>query len=256
MSEKPLLVVRPSRDQDAFLNLLDRAAVPYRHIPIMEIQPVAKEGGEYPMVADLIDRLDQFDQGIFISANAAEMGLPMIAEHWPKLPESIEFFAVGPQTAQLFTEYGYPVCCPTLIPNTEGLLEELPQLQHLEGQSVIIFRGGQGRQTLGDELIKRGASVVYCELYQRLIQMEKLTEAQASIATAGCLVVHSGELLQALDIPSDKHIPLVVPSARIAQLAQQLGYQQIQIAENALPVSMFDAVMKLRGGEENLGDAQ
>jgi len=245
MFDKPVLIVRPWRDQDAFLNLLNQAMVAYRHIPIMQIQPVIKGTRDYQLAVDYVDRLDQIDQAIFISANAAEVGLPIIAERWPQVPKNIDFFAVGQQTAQLFEEYNYAVCCPLLEPNTEGLLEELPQLQNLKGKSVIIFRGGRGRQALGEELIKRGATVEYCELYRRQLQPEKLAEAKLLVSDAGCLVVHSGELLKAMDIPSGRHIPLVVPSARIAQLAQQLGYQRIQVAENALPVSMFEAVMAL-----------
>jgi uroporphyrinogen-III synthase len=63
--------------------------------------------------------------------------------------------------------------------------------------------------------------------------------------------VHSGELLQAMDIPADKHIPLVVPSDRIAQNARELGYLKVQVAENALPQSMYKAVLHAVGIELN-----
>ena len=242
MSDKPVLVVRPLRYQDAFLNLLDQASIAYQHIPIMEIIPILEDSGEFQMATSFIDRLDQFDQAIFISASAAEIGLPMIAKRWPELPSNLEFFAVGQQTAEIFAEYQCRVCCPELQPNTEGLLSEFPQLENLKGKSVIIFRGGQGRQTLGEQLIQRGATVVYCELYRRIIEPVQLTKAQDMISNAACLVAHSGELLQAMDVPSDRHIPLVVPSVRIAQQAQQLGYLQVQVAQNALPTSMFEAV--------------
>ena len=188
--------------------------------------------------------MEQFDQVIFISANAAEIGLPLIAQFWSVLPKGIEFFAVGQQTADIFSEFNYPVSFPQQQPNTEGLLQELPQLQCLQDKSVLILRGGQGRQTLGEELVRRGASIEYCELYQRQIQLHKLAEAKEFMADAGCLVVHSGELLEAMDIPQNKHIPLMVPSDRIAQTAQEMGYQNVQVAENALPESMFNAVIK------------
>jgi len=247
MLDKPVLVVRPLRNQDAFLNLLDQASVAYRHIPIMEIQPVLEGSGEYQIAESLIDKLDQFDQAIFISANAAEIGLPMIAKRWSKRPSNLEFFAVGQQTAEIFAEYDCSVYCPQLQPNTEGLLCEFPQLKNLKGKSVLIFRGGQGRQTLGEELIQRGATVAYCELYRRIIQPAQLAEAQAMMPNVACLVAHSGELLQAMGIPCNKHVPLVVPSARIAQQAQQLGYRQVQVAPNALPISMFETVEGLLG---------
>jgi uroporphyrinogen-III synthase len=124
------------------------------------------------------------------------------------------------------------------------LLAELPQLQNLKGKKVLILRGGQGRQTLGEELAQRGATVEYCELYQRQIHSQNLLQAKNFMPSASCLVVHSGELLQAMDIPQDKHIPLVVPSDRIAQMAKSMGYLTVAVAENALPKSMYRAVKK------------
>ena len=242
MPDKPILVVRPLREDDAFLKLLEQASIPFRYIPIMKILPVVKNDRDYESIASAIDRLQQFDQVIFISANAAEIGLPIIAQRWPELPKKIDFLAVGQQTADIFSEYNYSVSFPEKKPNTEGLLEELPQLQDLKDKSVLILRGGKGRQTLGEELIRRGATVEYCELYQRQIKSDNLAQAKKFMSSVGCLVVHSGELLQAMDIPADKHIPLVVPSDRIAQLACTMGYLKIQIAENALPKSRAKAV--------------
>ena len=244
MTDKPLLVIRPLRDGDAFLTLLSNADIPYRHIPIMTIRSLADSQSE--QITNLINRLDQFAYAIFISANAAEIGLPLVAKHWPKLPETIEFLAVGQQTGQLFSDHGYAGRCPTRQPNTEWVLNELPQLQDLNGKSVIIFRGGEGRQTLGAQLANRGAKVEYCNLYQRLIAPLKVAEAQAFMGQASCLIAHSGELLQGLGPVCENHIPVIVPSARIAEQARQGGYTDIQIADNALPQSMFDAVQHIR----------
>lgn len=249
MGDKPVLIVRPLRDEDVFLKLLDQASINFRYIPIMNIQPVLEANKDYSSVVDCINRLAQFDQVIFISANAAEIGLPIIDRHWPVLPEGIEFFAVGQQTAGIFAELNYSVSYPQKQPNTEGLLEEMAQLQNLQGKSLLILRGGQGRQRLGDELVRRGATIEYCELYQRQIQPQNLAEAKEFMSSAGCLVVHSGELLQAMDIPKDKHIPLVVPSDRIALMAHKMGYQTVQVADNALPSSMYKAVLQSIGVE-------
>lgn len=242
MGDKPVLIIRPLRDEDVFLTLLDEASIPYKYIPIMQIQPLLAMDNEYVSIIRSIEGLDQFDQVIFISANAAEIGLPLIAERWPELPDGINFLAVGQQTAEIFSDFNYPVSFPQKQPNTEGLLKEIPQLQSLQGKSVLILRGGQGRQTLGEELIRRGATIEYCELYRRQIQAQDVVNAKKFMPHASCLVAHSAELLQAMGIPEDKHIPLVVPSDRIAQLASTMGYLKIQIAENALPKSMARAV--------------
>jgi uroporphyrinogen-III synthase len=210
----------------------------------MSIDPVSTGSDDFARAICYIDGLDQFDQVIFISANAAEIGLPMIAQRWSQIPQNTQFLAVGQQTADIFAAYNYNVSYPQRQPNTEGLLQELPQLQDLTAQSVLILRGGSGRQTLGDELVRRGAEVTYAELYQRNIDSKCLIEAQNYASQAGCVVVHSGELLQAMGPPMDNRIPLVVPSDRIAQQAQEMGYHSVKVAKNALPSSMYEAVLQ------------
>jgi len=104
---KPLLVIRPLREGDAFLALLSDANIPYRHIPIMHIHSVVNS--QKQTIAPMIDALDQFDVAIFISANAAEIALSLTAKRWPQLPQGIELLGVGQQTEGIFEEYGYPV---------------------------------------------------------------------------------------------------------------------------------------------------
>ena len=244
MIDKPLLVIRPLREGDEFLGLLSSADIPYQHTPIMKINSLVKS--QKQTIVSMINDLDQFNYAIFISANAAELALPLIAKRWTELPSIIEFLAVGQQTAGIFEDYGYPVYCPTEQPNTEGLLRELSQLQNLEGKCIVIFRGGEGRQTLGSQLTERGADVVYCNLYQRVIEPDQVSQAQTFLSQASCLVAHSGELLHGLGDHQFKHIPLVVPSARIAQQARQMGYKDIEIAQNALPESIYEAVLRIR----------
>lgn len=236
-----VLVVRPLRQQDAFLQLLERAHIDYQYRPIMRIQPIVEGEPEAELVKNLVLRFAEFDQAIFISANAAELAINWLDEYWPMLPSGIDYFAVGQQTAQILNHYGCQVLAPQQQ-NTEGLLQEMPQLQKLKNKSVIIFRGGGGRTTLGETLESRGASVSYCELYQRIIEPDKVLEAQALLPETGCIVAHSGELLQALGLSSCSSTALVVPSQRVAEMACDLNYQNIHIAENALPESMFKAV--------------
>ena len=230
-------MVRPLREQDAFLALLEQSEADVTYTPIMRIEPI----DETQSIENLILILDQFDKAIFISANAAELGLEWVDEYWPMLPVGLELFAVGQQTGQIFSQYGYPVFCPQNQQNTEGLLE-LEQLQKLDGKAVVIFRGGGGRQTLGETLEQRGAKVSYCELYNRVIESGSLERARQQAKTTGCLIAHSGELLQAMADPENLLVPLVVPSNRVAAMAQEMGYQSIVVADNALPESMYRAV--------------
>ena len=238
LANKRILVVRPLREQDAFLALLEQSGAAVIYTPIMHIEPVT----ETQPIENLILEFAQFDMAIFISANAAEIALQWLDQYWPMLPVDLGLFAVGQQTAQILRQYGCQVTFPQTQQNTEGLLE-LSQLNSLAGKSVVIFRGGGGRQTLGDTLQQRGANVTYCELYNRVIHPDNLLLAQRQAAGVDCLIAHSGELLRAMGEPADASMPVVVPSERIADMAQQLGYQAIVVADNALPESMHGAVL-------------
>ena len=238
-ANKSVLVVRPLREQDAFLQLLHRAGISYSYNPIMRIVPVTEPADEVEHIRELILQFAQFDHAIFISANAAEQGIQWLDQYWPMLPD-VQMFAVGQQTGEILRDYGCTVLCPEHQQNTEGLLEEMPQLQSLDNQSVIIFRGAGGRTTLADTLISRGAIVSYCDLYRRVIDPVSL--AQAQLEQYLCLVAHSGELLQAMGPARTVDARLVVPSERVAVMGRELGYSHISVADNALPDSMFRAV--------------
>ncbi len=237
-AQKSVLVVRPLREQDAFLQLLDGAGISYSYNPIMRIVPVTEPADQVERIRELILQFAQFDRAIFISANAAEQALHWLDQYWPMLPD-VQLFAVGQQTGEILRDYGCSVLCPEHQQNTEGLLQEMPQLQNLDNQSVIIFRGTGGRTTLADTLISRGAVVSYCDLYRRVIDPLSLAEAQSEQYL--CLVAHSGELLQAMGPETCGDVRLVVPSERVAEMGRELGYSHITVAENALPESMFRA---------------
>lgn len=244
MAAKPsfnqsVLVVRPLREQDAFLQLLHRAGISYSFNPIMSIVPVAEPADDVERIRELILQFAQFDHAIFISANAAEQAIHWLDQYWPMLPD-VQLFAVGQHTGEILRDYGCTVLCPEHQQNTEGLLHEMPQLQSLDNQSVIIFRGAGGRTTLADTLTSRGAIVSYCDLYRRVIDPVSL--AQAQLEQYLCLVAHSGELLQAMGPARTVDARLVVPSERVAAMGRELGYSHISVADNALPESMFRAV--------------
>ena len=241
-----VLVVRPLREQDAFLQLLTAANISFRYKPIMRIVPITEPLAAVERIRDLILQFAQFDKAIFISANAAELAIQWLDEYWPMLPE-VQLFAVGQQTGMMLNEYGAEVLSPQGQQNTEGLLKEMPQLQNLADKSVIIFRGVGGRATLADTLTSRGATVTYCDLYRRVIDPVSLAQAQAEAEDSRCLVAHSGELLQAMGPISNKATVLVVPSERVAEIAHDLGYKHLVVAESALPEPMFRAVQQALG---------
>jgi len=241
MSQR-ILVIRPSRQADQFIALLEQSGAQVSHTPVMSIEPIV----DGQSIKDLILEVDNFHKAICVSGNAAQLTLEWLDCYWPMMPEGIDFFAVGQQTAQILADGDISALSPSGRQNSEALLA-LPELQDLRDQRVIIFRGCGGREILGDTLIERGARVDYCELYKRVINPEQVLLARQQLPKNDCLVAHSGELLTALGDQSGEsgaETAVVVPSERVAEIARELGYNNIVSAENALPESMLAAVEK------------
>src|SRR5947199_2400339 len=107
--------------------------------------------------------LASYDIAVFVSANAVEYGVPD-PSRWPP---SLRVFAPGPGTAEALAAIGLTgVQIPVTTFDSEGLLA-LPELQHVDGKRVLIFRGQGGRELLGTTLIERGAHVEYVSCYRR-----------------------------------------------------------------------------------------
>jgi uroporphyrinogen-III synthase len=244
LMDKCVLVVRPLRRQDEFLLLLDEGSARVIHTPIMAIEPIL----ESQQVKQKILAFDQFDIAIFVSANAAEIGIKWLDQYWPMLPLGMEYFAIGGQTAQVVVDYTQNVNYPTDQITSEGLLTS-PKLKNLENKSVIIFRGGRGRETLKQGLISRGATVEYCDLYRRVVDQKQVDVTHQQLTEVDCLVVHSAELLEAIgpisEIRCDNNLPVVVPSNRVAETAKRLGYGTVIVADSAMPESMYAALQKV-----------
>jgi uroporphyrinogen-III synthase len=120
--------------------------------------------------------------------------------------------------------------------DSESLLE-LPEFQaaHLLGQRIVIFRGNGGRAFLGDTLRERGAEVSYVTCYHRSAPGDaaELMVLWQNGRLDG-LAISSSEGLRnlagLLDAGGREHLsrtPVFVPHQRIAEVAAELGLQQI-----------------------------
>jgi uroporphyrinogen-III synthase len=170
------------------------------------------------------DALASYDIAVFVSSNAVEYGVPD-ASRWPK---SLRAFAPGPGTAEALAAVGIAgVRIPLTTFDSEGMLA-LPELQHVEGARVIVFRGQGGRELLGATLRERGAHVDYVCCYRRAAPAsgaEGLLEALRE-GRAHAITLSSSEgidnLLAAVGIEGRallEKIPAFVPHPRIAEHA-------------------------------------
>lgn len=225
------MVTRP-RGQAAHLatRLTDLGAEPVL-FPVLEIREIEDIG---PLL-DVAIRLDRFDLAIFVSPNAIDKALPVILSRrtWPvNLPVA----TVGKLSEQALGRHGIArVISPTSRFDSEALLD-LPELQHVAGKRVVIFRGEGGRDFLGDTLRARSATVEYVACYRRLRPQTDphplLARWEAGHLDAVILTSSEGlrnffAMIGHLGQAWLRKTPLFVPHSRIAEQAQKLGLREV-----------------------------
>jgi len=217
---------------------LQEKGIPAWYIPTLDI--VAEE---------ILLPAEDFQQAIFISANAVKYSVEKSKALVDMLPDQL--IAVGQGTANCLYEAGFNnIVFPEQF-NSEGLLE-LPQLQDVRGQQILIIKGRGGRALLEKTLIKRGAICHYLDVYCRvtgLINTDQWNEF-LSAGKQNIITIASAEAMVALNYPQDRdswreRVILVVASERIKEKALQYGYQQIKVADTASNDAMMKAITQL-----------
>jgi len=134
----------------------------------------------------------------------------------------------------------------------------LPELAQVAGQRVLIVKGTGGRKTLRETLHQREARVDELACYRRVCpEMASGSLAELLFRKAvDVVMISSGEgLHNMLTLLSDKEstnfrdIGLVVPSPRVAKLAQQAGFNDVVTAANASDAAMLQALQQWRAGD-------
>ncbi|WP_117236436.1 uroporphyrinogen-III synthase [Vibrio maerlii] len=228
-----VLVTRPAPQGQALCQMLDLTDIPTLYQPLITILP----GAELDQLATMLTSADIV---IAVSQHAIEHSQNVLSAHnqaWPKKT----YLAIGQKTAHsLSTVAEQKVNYPETSDSEHFLL--LPELQHIDGKKVLILRGNGGRELIKQALEEHGAIVSYCETYQRAPQEIECQQLVASWQqnSVDTIVVTSGEQLQLLmeQLPSVEHSwitqqYLVVPSSRIAQLANQFGFNKVEISQSA-----------------------
>jgi uroporphyrinogen-III synthase len=234
-----ILVTRPQQRAGGLCESIAQAGGTALQFAAIEInEPADSQSREYAR-----DHIAEFTLAIFISPTAVEKTL----EYLSALPADIQISAIGSRTAKALITRGLDIA---IIPDghdSESLLEH-PQMQaeQVSGQKIIIFRGEDGRELLGDTLRSRGAEVFYADMYQRS-PPPSATQLDQYLEQADIITVSSNQGLQNLyDLATDKgrltsHY-LVVPGERGFMLAKALGFSNIFVAENATDEACMNAL--------------
>ncbi len=248
-----VLVTRPAHQAEGLCRLIEAAGGRAIRFPVLAI--ASPQDMTAPLAA--VMRLAQYDLAIFVSPNAVEHGLDLIAAHGG-LPAGLRLAVVGEGSARtLRTRLGRgPDLQPTERYDSEGLLA-LPELQQVAGWRVLIFRGDGGRELLGQALRARGATVDYAEVYRRErpnVDAQALAAQLVADAVDIVTVTSSEGLRNLLELAGAanaarlRQLPLVVVSVRTAELAKELGFvQPAIIAALASDAGLVEAVARWVG---------
>lgn len=224
----PTLQILPARDPDSVITTL------------LEVAPI--------------------NMAVFVSANAAEGAWQVLAaEGFKEYLAAASIAAMGRQTAIRLHAHGiHADLVPPAPHNTESLLA-MPALIQVQSTQVVIFRGESGRETLAEELRRRGARVNYAAVYDRcapqgdeadpgeLIQRWHHREVNVVTATSNETLQNLYDMLGEAGRQLLLATPLIVMSRRAVSLAQQLGFQHTPvIATDASELAMMQALRRWR----------
>ena len=215
LAGKRILVTRPRAQAEKLAQRIRAAGGEPLVFPTIEILDPAD-----PLPAQAaLQKLDSFDLAIFVSPNAVERGLAMLARPWPG---GLRAAAIGSGTRAALEERGFKdVIAPSGQADSEALLA-LPQLAGC--RSVVIFRGEGGRAFLGAALRERGATVEYAECYRRAVPQN----ASPPAGRVDAVTVNSTEALENLcAMLGDPTAPLFVPHPRVAEAASRMGLRAL-----------------------------
>ncbi|EPS1776199.1 TPA: uroporphyrinogen-III synthase [Klebsiella aerogenes] len=234
-----ILVTRPLPQGEELVSRLRALGRVAWSFPLIEFTP----GRELAALPRQLAALGADDLLFALSQHAVEFAHARLLQESQRWPSDPAYFSIGRTTAlALHTVSGKNIRYPLDREISEVLLQ-LPELQNIADKKALILRGNGGRELLGDTLRDRGAEVTFCECYQRCAKYYDGAEEAMRWQSRGVttLVVTSGEMLQQLWslIPQWYreqwllHCSLIVVSERLALQARELGWQDIQVADNA-----------------------
>ncbi|MEL1263358.1 uroporphyrinogen-III synthase [Pseudoxanthomonas putridarboris] len=166
------------------------------------------------------------------------------------------WLAVGSGTAAALRRAGIgDVVAPARM-DSEGLLA-LPELRHVEGESIGFVTAPDGRNLLAPTLEARGADLRRAEVYRRepLPLSPRSVRRLAALEAPACLLLSSGGALEQVlaQLPAGvsgtlKRSTAVAASARLADAARNAGFQRVVQAEGPRPAQMMNAAATAMAG--------
>ncbi|MEM8514630.1 uroporphyrinogen-III synthase [Massilia sp. MP_M2] len=239
-----VVVTRPRAQADALAQAVAASGRTVVLLPLLEISPVDDAA---PLRAALAE-LDGFALVAFVSPNAIDAAFAHI-DAWPA---AVPVAIVGDGSRAALARHGVTGDAFTIFSpadsahsDSEHLLQRL-DLASYAGKRVLIVRGDGGRELLADALRAAGARVEPVAAYRRatpVLTAELAARLRTLLAQPNDWIITSSEalrglagLVQSIDNGGDDALMprllqqrLIVPHARIAQTARDLGLEHVRL---------------------------
>jgi len=243
-----VLVTRPAHQAEPLCRRIEAAGGTALRFPTLRIAPPADPAA----VDHLIEQLDHYRIAIFVSPNAVAAALDWIEARLGALPEGLRLATVGRGSARaLEARLGRgPDLCPETGFDSEALLA-LPEMQEVDGQRIMLFKGEGGRPHLAETLRTRGAILQEAVVYRRLLpeadpapllEAWERDEMNVVVVTSNTGLENLCRLLGTRGRPLAVATPLVVVSERGAQRARELGWRTVTVAPDPHDEGLFTAI--------------
>ena len=241
---KRIVVTRAQEQAPEFSRLLAAYGAEVIEAPTIQIVPPASWKG----VDQAIARLADYSWLIFTSVNgvAPFMERLKLARKDVRALAHLQIGAIGPRTAEELNRYGLT---PDMVPSeyqAEGLLAALA-MHDLRGKKVLIPRAEVARETLPEQLRKKGATVDVIPVYRTIAPAADLSRLReyfesgdidavtfTSSSTVRNFVEMIGGIEQARRLGTKTTVACIGPIT--AQTAEESGLPvTIMPAENTMP---------------------
>lgn len=241
MSEKTLALI--TRTRPAAKQLAERVAElglePFECAPFRLLPP------EKPArVADDLATALPADRVILTSHEAVRQAVGLVGA--AALNRSL-VIVPGQGTASVARELGLEnVIFPERHGTSEAVLA-MPELRDVEGLEILILAAAGGRSLMGEVLERRGAVVERIHVYRRVAcdlppeASEKICAAESVVTLGASLEAVSG-IVERLPEAARKRIfsaLMVVPSQRVAEYAEKVGFRHCVAAGGASDDAMI-----------------
>lgn len=240
-----IVITRPAKQSLKLISLLEQQGKQSVIFPMFEIASLT----DFSALDQQLQRLQEFALVVFVSTNAVDAFFARLQMLGVNRPQTLNLAVMGEASRATLKRYGVDferttVISPTdkLKTDSETLLKEL-DLAALTGHEVLVVRGDSGRDFFASSLRNAGVQVTQVASYRRVIpdfDQERQHEFQALLENATAWIVTSSEVLPRLlswaeqlggktMVAKMQQQALFMPHARIAEKAEELGFQSITL---------------------------